>query len=186
MESRRPGLESRPRTTDRMTSAAMNQTGIPGRGRQPGGLRTRPRLASGGPGAARGGIGRHQARRPWERRRHGEDRPARRGSASGERDLHPAVRGAQPGSDNRCARRPRWPQRRGPQRTVHPHPQAAHQGVPRRQPRAARPAGRDDPRRDRRRRRPGRGGHPRRLDADPFGAAGKGRRAPAGTRHRRR
>ena len=37
------------------------------------------------------------------------------------------------------------------------------------------------------RRRPrARRGHPRNLDADPFGPAGTGRRAPAGTRHRRR
>ena len=39
---------------------------------------------------------------------------------------------------------------------------------------------------NRRRRPSARRGHPRHLDADPFGAAGKGRRAPAGTRHRRR
>ena len=127
-----------------------------------------------------------QAPRPWERRRHDADRPARRGSASGERDLHPAARGARPGSHNRCARRPERLERQGPQRTVEPHSQAAHQGVPRRQPRAARPTGRDDPRHDRRRRPRARRGHPRNLDADPFGPAGTGRRAPAGTRHRRR
>ena len=172
-------------TQDRITSTAMTQTGTLACGRQPGCLRRRPRLAPGGSGAARSGSG-SKAPRPGERRRLYAHRPERRGSASGERDLHPAARGARPGSDNRCARRPERRERRGPQRTVRLHPQAAHQGVPRRQPRAARPAGRDDPRRDRRRRPPARRGHPRHLDADPFGAAGKGRGAPAGTRRRRR
>ncbi len=47
---------------------------------------------------------------------------SRRGSASGERDLHPAARGARLGSDNRGPRRPERRERRGPRRTVHPHP----------------------------------------------------------------
>ena len=188
----RAGVESRRRdssrdhgTQDRITSRAMTQTGTLGWGRQSGGLRRRPRLAPGGSGAERNGSG-SKAPRPWERRRLGAHRPVRRGSASGERDLHPAARGARPGRDNRCARQPERRERRGTQRTVRPHPQAAHQGVPRRQPRVARPTGRDDPGRDRRRRPSARRGHPRHLDADPFGAAGKGRRAPAETRHRLR
>ena len=164
----------------------MTQTEILGRSPSARRLAKRPRLAPCRPGAARGGIGRRQAPRPWERRRHDADRPARRGSATSERDLHPAVRGARPGSDTRCARQPGGGGRGDSRRTVRPHPQAAHQGVPRRQPRAARPAGRDDPRGDRRRRPPARRGHPRHLDADPFGPAGTGRRAPAGTRHRGR
>ena len=47
------------RKPDRITSTAMTQTGTLGCGRQPRGLRRRPRLAPGGSGAARDGIGRN-------------------------------------------------------------------------------------------------------------------------------
>ena len=93
MERWRPGLESRPQETRSDNVNGHDPKGTLGCGRQPRGLRRRPRLAPGGSGAARDGIGRNQARGPWERRRHDADRPARRGSASGERDLHPAARG---------------------------------------------------------------------------------------------
>ena len=101
-------------------------------------------------------LGRNQAPRPV-----GEAAPccrAARAKGKCERRTRssPADRGARPGSDHRCARRPERRERRGPQRTVHPHPQAVHQGVPRHQPRAPRPTGRDDSRRDRGRRPPAR------------------------------